>query len=199
MQMDKPMALGVFVRGRKIDLRDKLSEKKTGAYSFWEATYKVNAPGDHILYMEPSPYWEPSEDKFIIHYTKVIVNAFDMQVGWDESIGMPTEIIPLTRPYGLWTGNVFQGQVLKNGKPLAGAKVEVEYLNREARLQAPSSPFVTQVIKADKNGIFTYAMPRAGWWGFAALSEADYKLNHNGKSYPVETGAVIWVQTEDME
>ena len=30
---------------------------------------------------------------------------------------------------------------------------------------------VTQTIKADPNGIFTYAAPKAGWWGFAALND----------------------------
>ena len=52
---------------------------------------------------------------------------------------------------------------------------------------------VTQTIKADQNGVFTYATPRAGWWGFSALNTADYKLEYNGEKKEVEIGAVIWV------
>ena len=57
---------------------------------------------------------------------------------------------------------------------------------------------ITQVIKADANGVFTYSMPKAGWWGFAALNEDEKKIKHNGKMYPVEIGAVIWVKTYQL-
>jgi cobalt/nickel transport protein len=53
---------------------------------------------------------------------------------------------------------------------------------------------VTQVVTADENGVFTYAAPKAGWWGFSALNQADYTLEHQGEEKNVELGAVIWVQ-----
>jgi cobalt/nickel transport protein len=58
---------------------------------------------------------------------------------------------------------------------------------------------ITQTVKADKNGVFTYAAPKAGWWGFAALNLADFKLKHNGKDKEVELGAVIWVKFHDWQ
>ena len=59
---------------------------------------------------------------------------------------------------------------------------------------------VTQTIKADQNGVFTYAAPRSGWWGFAALNEADFKLKLNsGEEKGVELGAVIWVKLEEWQ
>ena len=125
------------------------------------------------------------------------INALGLEVGWDEALGLKTEIVPLTRPYGLWTGNVFTGKVLMDGKPVSGAEIEVEYLNESAngkKLSIPSSPYVTQVIKADNNGVFTYAIPKDGWWGFAALNTADFKIKHNGKNKDVEIGAVYWVK-----
>ena len=168
-------------------------------YTFWQAFFKIKKPGDYIFYVEPSPYWEPAEESFIIHYTKVIVNAMGLEKGWDTEIGLPIEIVPLTRPYGLWTGNTFQGIVKVNGKPLPYAEVEVEYYNEKHSVKAPSEPYITQVIKADSKGVFTYTMPKAGWWGFAALFTAPYKLIHNGKKYPVELGGVIWIKTKDMK
>ena len=143
--------------------------------------------------------WEPAEDCFIIHYTKVIVNALGLEVGWDEEVGLKTEIVPLTRPYGLWTGNVFQGIVKVKGEVVPYAEVEVEYYNQDGKVKWPADSMITQVIKADQNGVFTYAMPRAGWWGFAALNEDEEKIKHDGEEKSVEIGAVLWVKTHDME
>ncbi len=59
---------------------------------------------------------------------------------------------------------------------------------------------VTQTIKADENVVFTYAVPKSDWWGFAALNEADFKLKtKSGEQKGVELGAVIWVHFEDWQ
>ena len=199
MNMVKPAQFGVVVRDKKIDLLNTLKEKKVKGFSTWETNYKIKRPGDHTFYVVPKPYWEPAEDCFIIHYTKVIVNSLGMEEGWGKEIGLKTEIVPLTRPYGLWTGNVFQGIVKVKGKPVPYAEVEVEYYNQDGRVKWPADPMITQVIKADKNGLFTYAIPKAGWWGFAALNEDEEKIKHNGKPKSVEIGAVLWVKTHDMK
>jgi len=199
MNMVKPVQFGVMLQGERTDLLGTLQEKKINACSTWQANYKVKRPGDYIFYVEPQPYWEPAEDCFIIHYTKVIVNALGLEVGWDEEVGLKTEIIPLTRPYGLWTGNVFQGIVKVKGEALPYSEIEVEYYNQDGKVKCPAEPMITQVIKTDQNGVFTYAMPKAGWWGFAALNEDEEKIKHNGEEKSVEIGAVFWVKTYDME
>ncbi len=210
MEMEKPKRFGVLIKGGKPDdLLSTLQEAKGKSpdqketFTYWKASYAIKKPGDYVFYVEPKPYWEPAEDKFIVHYTKVCVNALGLEEGWDKPVGLETEIIPLTRPYGLWTGNVFTGMVTLKGKPVPNAEVEVEYLNEspenKAPFKAPSDPFVTQKVKADKNGVFTYAMPKAGWWGFAALQDAPWKLKKDGKSKDVEIGAVLWVHTTDMK
>ncbi len=200
MDMAKPIEFGVMIDGKKIDLLGDLKEVKKGANRTYRTTYKLNKPGDHVFYVEPKSYWEPAEDKHIIHYTKAIVHAFGLEEGWDEMVGFPIEVKPLTRPYGLWTGNVFTGQVLMNGKPVPNAEIEITYDNKGTTVKSPGDPFNIQVVIADKNGVFTYAMPKAGWWGFAALSEADNKLKDpDGKEKPIEIGAVIWVLVTDMK
>jgi len=199
MDMLKPAQFGVLVQGKKIDLLNTLQEKKINDCTTWETNYQIKRPGDQIFYVEPQPYWEPAEDCFIIHYTKVIVNVLGLEVGWDEEVGLKTEIIPLTRPYGLWTGNVFQGIVKVKKEAVPFAEVEVEYYNQDGRIKWPADPMITQVIKADQNGVFTYAMPKAGWWGFAALNEDEEKIKNNGEEKSVEIGAVLWVKTYDME
>jgi cobalt/nickel transport protein len=198
MEMATPTAFGVLARGKKDDLLSSLKKKTIKGASTWEAAYTVGRPGDHIFYVQPAPYWEPAEERFIVHYTKVIVGAFGLEEGWDREVGLKTEIVPLTRPYGLWAGNVFQGVVKVDGKPAPYAEVEVEYYNEGGKVKAPDDSYVTQLMKADSNGVFTYAMPIEGWWGFAALSTADFKIKREGKKYPVEIGAVLWVRTREV-
>jgi len=209
MDMTKPKQFGIFKGGKKTDLLPTLTEAKGKSpdqdknFTHWKTEYQIKRPGDYTFYVEPTPYWEPAEDSFIVHYTKVCVNALGLEEGWDEPVGLETEIIPLSRPYGLWTNNIFTGQVLFKGKPVAGTEVEIEYLNESpgnpAIVKAPSDPYFTQVVKTDANGVFSYAMPRAGWWGFAALNEADWKLKKDGVEKGVEIGAVYWVHTADMK
>jgi cobalt/nickel transport protein len=199
MNMAKPVRFGVLIQGQVIDLLDALQEEKVNNCSTWKVNYKIKRPGDHIFYVEPQPYWEPAEDCFIVHYTKVIVNSFGLEVGWDEEVGLKTEIIPLTRPYGLWTGNIFQGIVKVNGEAIPFSEVEVEYYDQEGEIECPAGPMVTQVIKTDQNGVFSYAMPKEGWWGFAALNEDEEKIEHDGEEKSVEIGAVLWVKIHDMD
>jgi len=195
MELVKPAAFGVMVNGKKVDLLETLNETKVMGHTAWETTYKIRRPGVYMFYMEPRPYWEPAEDCYIVHYTKTVVTAFGDDEGWDQEIGLKTEIVPLSKPYGLYTGNVFQGIVKLDGKPVPLCEVEVEYYNRDCTAQAPTDYMVTQTIKADVNGVFTYAAPKAGWWGFAALNTSDEKI----KEKDIEIGAVIWVKFHDWK
>ncbi len=196
MDLTKPKAVGVSLMGRKTDLSGTLKPGKRDGKQTWTARHTIKRPGDYVFYMEPAPYFEPAEDVFIIHYTKTIVSALGAEEGWDSPAGLPVEIMPLTRPYGLNAGNSFTGQVLKNGKPLAGTDVEVELYDPKGEHPFATDAHITQVVKTDPNGIFTFAMPWKGWWGFAALTTADYKLKKDGKKKDVELGGVLWVKVD---
>jgi cobalt/nickel transport protein len=199
MELVKPAEFGVVAIGEKQDLIGSLKSTKTKGHQTWAANYEIKRPGVYVFYMEPQPYWEPAEDCFIVHYTKAVVTAFGDDEGWDEEVGLKTEIVPLSKPYGLYAGNVFQGIVKLDGKPVPYSEVEVEYYNKDGKYSAPSDYMVTQTIKADGNGIFTYAAPEAGWWGFAALNTSDAKKKHDGEEKDIELGAVLWVQFHDMK
>jgi cobalt/nickel transport protein len=193
MNLAKPKAAGVMTGGKKIDLLPSLKEMKQGKATWWKGSYKIKRPGDYIFYMEPQPYWEPAEDCFIIHYTKTIVDALSAEEGWEQPTGAKIEIIPLTRPYGLWAGNSFTGQVIYKGKPLAGADVEVECYNDKGDMQIPAPAYLAQVVRTDANGVFNMALPFPGWWGFAALTTDDVKIKKDGKPKDVEVGGVLWI------
>ena len=196
MVLEKPKKFGVFFEGKSKGLLSSLRPATVMGQKAWQTNYPIKRPGVYTFFMEPQPYWEEAEDGFIVHYTKTVVAAFGDDENWDAEVGLKTEIVPLSKPFGLYDGNVFQGIVKLNGKPVPYAEVEIEYYNHKKRHQAPTDYMVTQVVKADGNGVFTYAVPWAGWWGFAALNTADYTIQYKGKEKPVELGAVIWVKFE---
>jgi len=203
-QMDllKPEKFGVVIEDKVTDLSGTLKERKIDGKSGWVTTYRITKPADYIFFMQPKPYWEPAEDKFIVHFTKVIVDALGAETGWDKSIagtaGIPVEIVPLSRPYGLYAGNLFTGQVFRDGRPVPNVDVEVEFWG-EGRIKAPTGTHVRQVIKTDPNGVFSYGMPKPGWWGFSAIMEGPESIKQDGKDKKVEIGAVLWVRTYPMQ
>jgi cobalt/nickel transport protein len=197
MNLEKPAKFDVVTGGKRKDLLKTLKPVTIMGSKSWETKYRIKRPGIYTFFMEPKPYWEPAEDCYIVHYTKVVLSAFGLETGWEKEIGLKTEIIPLTRPYGVYAGNVFQGIVKVDGKPVPFAEVEVEYYNGSGgkTYNALNDYMVTQVIRADANGVFTYAIPKPGWWGFAALNTDDTKI----KGKDVEIGAVIWIKFYEMK
>lgn len=194
LAMARPKAFGVVAGKDKTDLLGSLQETRLLGQAAWQATYAVKKPGVYVFYFDPQPYWEASENKYLIHQTKTYVAALGEEEHWDREVGLKAEIIPLTRPFGLYAGNVFQGIVKFKGKPVPFAEVEVEYWNADGQLKPPNDYFITQVVKADKDGVFTFAVPCPGWWGFAALNEEKAALvGPDGKKKDVEYGAVLWV------
>lgn len=195
---------------KKTELRTSLNPISwsglSNAGKAYEAKIKLRGMGDFVFGLVPAPYYEPSEEIWMQQCTKIIVNVAGVPTDWDAEIGLPVEIVPLAKPYALWTGNVFSGVVKADGKPVPFAEVEVEFLNHrpdlkanrfaeKAEVEAPQDSFVTQTIRADANGTFVYAIPRAGWWGFAALGvkTMEYKGAELGQD------ALIWVQARDMK
>ena len=199
MNLVKPKVFNVMANGSVISLLGLIEKNTVLDHMAWSCVYKIKRPGVYMFYMEPQPYWEPAEDCYIIHYTKSVVTAFGDDEGWDRELGLKTEIVPLSKPYGLYAGNVFQGIVKMDKKPVAFCDVEVEFYNAKGKAKAPTDYMVTQTIKTDANGVFTYSTPVSGWWGFAALNSADYQISYNGKDRDVELGAVIWVKFHDWQ
>ncbi len=170
------------------------------------AEVRVSRRGDWVFALSPAPYFEANEDSYIQQFTKIVVNVAGAPTDWDAELGLPAEIVPLDKPYGLWAGNVFRGIVKGDGQPVPFAEIEVEFLNHEpdmqantfaekAAIEAPHDSLAVQTIKADANGVFVYAMPKAGWWGFAALGAGPVDKY---KDKELSQDAVIWVQAKPM-
>ena len=199
MTMEKPERIFVVSNGKKTSLLGTLSEKLYLGKKAWSVSHTPKRPGAVIYGMEPTPYWEPSEDCFIIHYTKAVIGAYGVEDGWDTPLGFPIEIVPLSRPFGVFEGTSFTGKVLKNNTPLADATVEYEYFNEGRTCSAPSDYHVTHTLKSSKGGLFTISLPKAGWWSVSALTQSDtQKPSENGMK-SVELGGVIWIKVDPFK
>ncbi len=211
MDMGQPEGFFMVHKGERTDLMGALepiqweSVSNTGAA--YGATVTARAMGDYVFVLTPAPYLETEEDAFIQQITKVVINNAGLPTDWDAEVGLPAEILPLDKPYALWTGNTFRGVVLSEDEPVPHAEIEVEYLNhtpltdknafaKQATVTAPQDAFVTMTIKADERGHFAFGLPKAGWWGFCALGVGPVK-EHQGKE--LSQDAVIWVKALDME
>ena len=195
MELVKPEKFDVYHGGEATSLLGDLKAKQVMDHGGWTADYAVKRPGVYQFVMQPVPYWEPAEDVSIIHITKTVVAAFGDEDGWGEPLGLKSEIVPLSRPFAAYAGFSFTGRVLMDGKPVPGAEVEVEYYNKDGRFKAASDLHVTYVVKADEDGVFTFACPLPGWWGFAALNDAGYTIKDpDGNDKGVELGAVLWIE-----
>ncbi len=197
MEMAAPVRVGVSGEAGVVDLTPRLKAKPIDGKSAWTFDWTAAAPGAVAFFVEPKPYWEAAEKKWIVHYAKVIVDGWASGEGWAKPVGLPVEIEPLTRPTGLWAGDVFRGIVRRDGRPVPFAEVEVEWVN-DGSVTAPNEAFLTQVTRADANGVFVHAMPRAGWWGFAALVDGPEAKAPDGSPAATEWGGLIWVKATDM-
>lgn len=210
MDMDGVESFVMLHKGVVTDLKDSLKPlfwtSLSNSGKGYEAEVPVRGMGDFVFGLVPAPYFEASEGAWMQQCTKIIVNVAGLPTDWSEELGLPVEIVPLDKPYALWTGNVFRGVVKADGKPVPFAEIEVEYLNhapimesnsfaKDGAVEAPQDSFVTQTIIADANGTFVYGLPKAGWWGFAALGveTEEYKGAELGRD------AVIWVQARDID
>jgi cobalt/nickel transport protein len=210
MDMEAPLKFEVLHKGEVKDLTATLKpinwKSLTNEGKAFETTHALRGMGDWVFALTPAPYFEAKEDGYIQQFTKMVVNAAGAPTDWDAEMGLPAEIVPLDKPYGLWAGNVFRGIVKGGGEPVPFAEIEVEFLNHEPDMAAnkfgekpaivaPHESLAVQTIKADANGVFVYALPKAGWWGFAALGVGP---EDKYKDKELSQDAVIWVQAKPM-
>ena len=208
MDLAMPEEFYMIHNGEKTDLKGSLEPvdftggENTGAA--FRGVVPVKRSGDYVLVTVPVPYYEESEDIYIQQLTKAFLNRNELPTDWMEPVGLPTEIGPLNKPYNVLAGSTFTGRVLADGAPVAGAEIEIEYMAAEPDMESASAsapvvappPGGAVVAVSDANGYFTFGIPKAGYWGFAALGTGP-ATEHDGKE--LSQDAVIWIRAWDLE
>ncbi|HEY0963955.1 MAG TPA: DUF4198 domain-containing protein [Pseudomonadales bacterium] len=219
MPMAKPQRFyyakrdGRGAQTEEVDLSEYLEEIAWQAESGPVTAWKANIPrsamrslGDYQIVVEPEPYLEESEGLYIQQFSKVMLNVGGLPGNWNETLGLPAEIHALNKPYANWVGGVFRGVVVSEGIPVPYTQVEVEYLNHpldiennrfepDALIDAPHPSLEAIHLLTNEFGEFSFAMPKAGWWGFAALSVGP-ETEYNGM--PLSQDAILWVQATEL-
>lgn len=208
MDMGQPESFVVVHKGEKTDLTKALKPITfNGAGNTaraFEATASVKRNGDYVFALVPAPYLEESEDIYIQQITKSFVNKGGAPTDWMNPVGLPTEIVPLNKPTNVLAGSTFSGVVLADGKPVPGIEIEIEYMAAEPDIKtnapgpvtAAPAPGGTIVAVTDAQGAFTFGIPKAGFWGFAALGSGPAK-EYKGKE--LSQDAVLWVRAYDLK
>ncbi|WP_370208497.1 DUF4198 domain-containing protein [Pararhodobacter marinus] len=208
MDMATPREFYMVHNGERTDLLDTLSavdfQGAENSGAAFRGSVQIRRSGDYVLVTVPEPYLEESEDIYIQQITRVFLNRNGLPTDWPDVMGLPAEIQPLNRPYNVLAGSTFTGRVLSEGEPVAGAEIEIEYMASEPDMDsaATTEPTVTPpvggtlVALSDANGYFTFGIPRAGWWGFAALGVGP-ETEHDGKE--LSQDAVIWIHATELE
>lgn len=208
--VDMPLPLEAFAinRGERIDLLETFEEiafegPENSALAY-DLTLPVTRAGDYVTVVVGDLYFDESSDLYVQQFTKTIVNASGLPTDWNQPVGLPTEIVPMTKPYNVMAGSTFTGRLLSDGKPLHNYEIEIVYLSTEpdmnTNVAASSTTRAPQggtlVATTDENGVFTIGLPRAGFWGFGALG-AGPQYRHEDGTY-MSQDAILWVQATDL-
>jgi cobalt/nickel transport protein len=215
----QPQSLVVWAPdGKRTDLSRDLEkievpgegQKKVAAYRF---LFTPEQRGDFSFVLTTPPIWIPEEEKFFEDSVRVTLHV-QTQKGWDVLGGAgPSKssddffgLAPLTRPYGLQRGMVFQAQAWTMPKadsagrepvPLRHGQVEIERYNAVAPKELPPDEHITRSVRTDPNGVATTTLTEPGWWGLTALRSGPAR-EHNGKKYPVQQRATLWVFVDEL-
>jgi cobalt/nickel transport protein len=155
--------------------------------------------GDYTFVLSTPPVWM-EEDKEFLQDTVQVVLHVQAQKGWDVDTGKRFKLVPLTRPYGLLPGAVFQAQVLapdENGaaRPQSGTLVEVEHYNARPPLRLPPDELITRTYKTDPGGVVTCTLSDPGWWCITAQRQG-LPRDYQSKRYPLKERISHWVYVE---
>jgi len=172
----------------------------------YTSKYKARKMGDHTLILKTAPFYEENQDIYIQQIVKTIINVAGAPTNWADDLKLDAEIVPLTKPYAIWEGSNFTGIVKAKGKVVPNANIDITYLNRNIDIKtnkmgkdkiiAPHNSFITLSIKTNKDGEFTFTIPKAGFWGFAAQ---DLNKEKTYKNKPLKQDALIWVEAKPMQ
>ena len=205
--------------GKKTELTDKL-EKTTRKTADKEVTayqhrFTPEQRGDYVFVLQTPPIWMEEDGEFLQDTVKVVLHV-QAQHRWDAASREDFEFVPLTRPYGLRPGMVFQAQIrvavevravdpTRAGgdyksqnpvKPLAGSLVEVERYNVKPPRKLPPDEHITRTVKTDPNGVATTSLDEPGWWALT-VGQVNGTRMRDGKPYRLRRRSTLWVFVDE--
>lgn len=202
---DAPQPLSLIVvapDGKKSELTDKLTKttRKSGskAATAYQLRFTPDQRGDYLFVLRTPPIWMEEDSEFLQDAVRVTLHV-QAQKGWDTVSEDDFELSPLTRPYGLQPGMVFQAQLQEKTKTLGrrgGTLVEIERYNATAPAKLPPDEQITHTVKTDPNGVATTTLTEPGWWCLTAARSQGTRMR-DGKAYPLRQRCTLWVFVDE--
>lgn len=204
---DRPEKARVFAPdGKETDLLLKLDKVELpGKDGKKMAGYRVKFTpvdrGDYTFVFDSPAVWLEEEKHFLHDSVRVVVHV-QTQNGWDHLCTGERGfgIVPMTRPYGLRPGTVYQARIIEGGSH----RVEVERYNSTPPKELPPDELITLTLRSDRAGVATCSLPDPGWWVICATRNPmamnlPPKKERDGKSHPIIERAVLLVSVDDVK
>jgi hypothetical protein len=173
----------------------------------YELRFTPPERGDYVFVLRTPPIWMEEEGEFLQDTVKSVLHV-QVQKGWDAAAG-DFELVPLTRPYGLRAGMVFQAETdirsplfvarqdlerkMDGGKRMV---VEIERYNTDPPKTLPPDEHITRTVRLDQNGVATTTLSEPGWWCLTVSRPQGTRMR-DGKSYPLRQRATLWVYVDE--
>ncbi len=192
--------------GKKADLTGGLEEVslagKDRKVKGYRLRFTPGERGDYVFLLQTPPIWMEEEKEYYQDTVKVVLHV-QAQKNWDAAVTSDYEFLPLTRPYGLQAGMVFQAQLrgrqaerVPSLTPQHDALVEVERYNPAAPAELPPDEQITRTAKTGPLGVVTTTLPEAGWWCLTASRRAG-RREREGKAHPLRQRTTFWVFVDE--
>jgi cobalt/nickel transport protein len=196
--------VGLAPDGKKNDLTKSLekiaisagADKKVTAYRF---KFTPEQRGDYVFLLQTPLIWMEEEGKYLEDTVKVVLHV-QAQKGWDAKSEGEFELLPLTRPYGLQPGMVFQARLSIPPDDVriktVTNPVEFERYNPSTPASLPPDEQITRTAKPDPNGTVTATLTEAGWWCVTAGSDTG-QISRDGKRVGKTLRTTLWVFVDE--
>ncbi len=181
--------------------RIQIKDYQTGLkrYAFL-LTFTPIKKGDHYLCLISQEHYLPELNEVWQEFTKVPLHV-EEESSWDRPVGLKLEIIPLIRPYGLMSGQIFRGKLLYEDRPAPGVLIQITryhgvFIPRNAiprdAFGNPNYPLMYLSVKTDENGYFSVSLNQPGWWLISARMPHGY-TNLGLQRLPLIIRGSLWV------
>lgn len=193
--------------GKRTDLTDSIEAFKVAGFDGKPARahrfhFTPVKRGDYTFVLVAPPTFLQDMQESVEDIVRVVLHV-QTQNGWDAGSQEAADLVPLTRPYGLLPGMVFQARVTgplseKKSGPIAGALVEWERYNAKPVKDAPEDELITFRAKTDPGGVLTCTLPEAGWWAITVIHRVGTS-EVAGKEYPLTRRLTTWVNVSERK
>lgn len=164
----------------------------------WGANVGLDRPGLYQFVIETQPWWSQSEAGYERHIVKTMVPVYGEDWGWNLPLGLSHEIVPLVRPFGLFSPALFAAKVLVNGKPEANAQIKVFRINTE-KSSVPTPWHEEMSLRALPDGTFSIVLNRPGWWCCMATRQGAPLKGPDGQPSPLRESTLFWLYVDAQE